>query len=43
MGCIHSSNKYLLSAYFEPGSVLGTEDKVVNKTSIPSQGVSILV
>lgn len=34
---IHSFNKYLLSTYYAPGSVLGCGDSVVNKTKhLPS-------
>lgn len=41
--CFHLSNKYLLSAYYESDTVLGTEDKAVNQTSTSSQGAYILV
>lgn len=29
---IHSFNKDVLNSYYVPGTALGTEDKVVNKT-----------
>lgn len=41
---IYSSNKYLLSIYYVPGTILGTMDSSMNKRQSPyPHGVDILV